>query len=44
MIKKYSSQNDINLQIDKNERNKIKNYHYFFKMNVDDLLTFILDL
>ena len=44
MIKKYSSQNDINLQIDKNERNEIKNYHYFFKMNVDDLLTFILDL
>ena len=44
MIKKYSSKNDITQQIDKNEINAIKNYQHFFEMNVDDLLTFMLDL
>ena len=42
--KKFQKNNDINLQIDKQERNKMKKYNRFFKMNLDDLLTFILDL
>ena len=44
IIKKFSSKNDIALQLDKQEMNKMKKYQYFFKLNVDDLLTFILDL
>ena len=42
--KRFQKNNDINLQIDKQERNKMKKYNRFFKMNLDDLLTFILDL
>ena len=42
--KKFQKNNDINMQIDKQERNKMKKYNRFFKMNLDDLLTFILDL
>ena len=42
--KKFQKNNDINLQIDKQERNTMKKYNRFFKMNLDDLLTFILDL
>ena len=44
IIKKFTSNNDIALQVDKKERNKMKNYQSFFKMTVDDLITFILDL
>ena len=44
ILKKYEEKNDIFLQVDKQERNLIQNYSYFFKMTVDDLLTFILDL
>ena len=42
--KKFQKNNDINMQIDKQERNTMKKYNRFFKMNLDDLLTFILDL
>ena len=44
IIKKFSSKKDITQQMDKQEKNKMKKYQYFFKLNVDDLLTFILDL
>ena len=41
---KYTTKNDIALQIDKKERNKMKKYQYFFKLTTDDMLTYILDL
>ena len=44
IIKKFSSKNDIALQIDKQELKKMKNYQNFFNLTVDDLFTFILDL
>ena len=44
MYQEKKEKNDIFLQVDKQERNLIQNYSYFFKMTVDDLLTFILDL
>ena len=44
ITKKFSGKKDIYLQVDTEEKNSIEKYHKFFKMNVDDLLTFILDL
>ena len=44
IIKKYSSKKDIFLQIDTEDKNSAEKYQKFFKMTVDDLLTFILDL
>ena len=42
--KRFQKNNDINLQIDKKERNKMKKYQFFFKLTTDDMLTYILDL
>ena len=43
-IKKFSTKKNIESQIDKEERYKMKKYQYFFRLNLDDLFTFILDL
>ncbi len=44
IIKKFIEKKNIFLQIDKEDKNKMEKYYKFFRMNVDDLLTFILDL
>ena len=44
IVKKFSTKKDIASQIDEEERNKLKKYKYFFRLTLDDLFTFILDL